>query len=132
MDENMNQDKEKWLRDFLERDKSMDWNVLRKELRESGNEDLQEEFRRMRLLENVEVDEEKIWKQIRAKMERGRKKRLKVWHYAAMFLLPLLVVGMLWLAVDGKKGGEMVPVTRVAALTPGGHQAYLLRSSGNV
>ncbi len=111
---------------------SEEWEELRKELENDRHAALREELFRFRQFstEDVKVDKEKIWENIRECKREGRN-RLKwsqlVLRYAAVVALPLLLgSGMLWMRFFASKETPVVTAT----IEPGYPRAILTLADG--
>ena len=121
-------DKKNWMRDFLDREEELHVGKLGEMLYTPGNEQLRGEFEGLRRLTDLSVDEEKLWRNIQVRMDRGM--RSVVWRclkYVAMIVLPLCVGVVGWILFPQEKV-EQLAVTEV--LAPGKSSAYLLLSGG--
>lgn len=117
-----------WLKIFLERKQLLDAEALEKELKNPANGDLIQEFERLRKLNELLPDKEKIWKRIQGRIHRHERYRLPaVWKYAAVLFLPLCLGAVLWLEPWSKQESEEYS-KMATGLVPGQSRAYLLLS----
>ena len=59
----------KWLKAFLDREESLDMKALADELRERGDDELVQKFQRLRGMEDLSPDEQKIWGNIQSRLK---------------------------------------------------------------
>ena len=119
----------KWLKAFLDREESLDMKALADELRERGDDELVQKFQRLRGMEDLSPDEQKIWGNIQPRLKfKSRRFVRNLLKYAAMIMIPLCVGGALWLLQ--KERGNVQPVSVAStSIAPGQHKAYLLLSN---
>lgn len=109
----------KWLKAFLDREESLDMKALADELRERGDDELVQKFQRLRGMEDLSPDEQKIWGNIQSRLKfKSRRFVRNLLKYAAMIMIPLCVGGALWLL--RKRGGMYSPFQSRQLLSPPG------------
>ena len=84
----------KWLKAFLDREESLDMKALADELRERGDDELVQKFQRLRGMEDLSPDEQKIWGNIQSRLKfKSRRFVRNLLKYAAMIMIPLCEIG---------------------------------------
>lgn len=116
----------KWLKAFLNGEESLDMKALANELRERKDDELVQKFRRLRDMEDLFPDEQKIWGNIQSQLQfKSRRVIRRFLKYAAIIMIPLCLGSALWLLLKEKRSVQPVSVV-ATSIAPGQHKAYLL------
>lgn len=116
----------KWLKAFLNGEESLDMKALANELRERKDDELVQKFRRLRGMEDLSPDEQKIWGNIQSQLQfKSRRFIRRFLKYAAIIMIPLCLGSALWLLLKEKRNVQPVSVV-ATSIAPGQHKAYLL------
>ena len=98
-------------------------------MRSPGNEDLREEFDRLRRLSVLGADKTKIWEQVQSRMNKNSRYRVKRYlKYAAVIVAFVLAGGAWWMVKENS--GDVSKSSVTTALAPGIPKAYILFSEG--
>ena len=124
-------DEEKWLRMVLEgrvKPEDAEW---RKIWRERDFAEVRRVLLEVGMMgrEEVEFDKEKMWRVLESYRRKGgeRRRRAGAWRWVAVFLLPLLLGGTIWIVLGDK---QERPVVAEAVLEAGRSQAVLILAKG--
>lgn len=128
--ENQN-NQEQWLKAFVDREEDFDYEAFCEMMRSPDNEDLREEFERVRRLTVLEADKAKMWKQVQSRMNKNSRYRVKRYlKYAAIIVAFVLVGGTWWMVKENPEEVISVELSETSMLSPGTPKAYILFSSG--
>lgn len=128
--ENQN-NQEQWLKAFVDREEDFDYEAFCEMMRSPDNEDLREEFERVRRLTVLEADKAKMWKQVQSRMNKNSRYRVKRYlKYAAIIVAFVLVGGTWWMVKENPEEIISVELSETSMLSPGTPKAYILFSSG--
>lgn len=75
--ENQN-NQEQWLKAFVDREEDFDYEAFCEMMRSPDNEDLREEFERVRRLTALEANKAKMWKQVQSRMNKIPRYQVKL------------------------------------------------------
>lgn len=124
-------DEEKWLRMVLEgrvKPEDAEW---RKIWRERDFAEVRRVLLEVGMMgrEEVEFDKEKMWRVLESYRRKGGERRriAGAWRWVAVFLLPLLLGGTIWIVLGDK---QERPVVAEAVLEAGRSQAVLILAKG--
>ena len=124
-------DEEKWLRMVLEgrvKPEDAEW---RKIWRERDFAEVRRVLLEVGMMgrEEVEFDKEKMWRVLESYRRKGGERRriAGAWRWVAVFLLPLLLGGTIWIVLGDKQES---PVVAEAVLEAGRSQAVLILAKG--
>lgn len=128
--ENQN-NQEQWLKAFVDREEDFDYEAFCEMMRSPDNEDLREEFERVRRLTVLEADKAKMWKQVQSRMNKNSRYRVKRYlKYAAIIVAFVLAGGTWWMVKENPEEIISVELSETSMLSPGTPKAYILFSSG--
>ena len=74
--ENQN-NQEQWLKAFVDREEDFDYEAFCEMMRSLDNEDLREEFERVRRLTALVANKAKMWKQVQSRMNKNSRYQVK-------------------------------------------------------
>ena len=98
MEKEKQNNQEQWLKAFVDREEDFDYEAFCEMMRSPDNEDLREEFERVRRLTVLEADKAKMWKQVQSRMNKNSRYRVKRYlKYAAIIVAFVLAGGTWWL-----------------------------------
>ena len=122
---------EQWLKAFVDREEDFDYEAFCEMMRSPDNEDLREEFERVRRLTVLEADKAKMWKQVQSRMNKNSRYRVKRYlKYAAIIVAFVLAGGTWWMVKENPEEIISVELSETSMLSPGTPKAYILFSSG--
>ena len=128
--ENQN-NQEQWLKAFVDREEDFDYEAFCEMMRSPDNEDLREEFERVRRLTVLEADKAKMWKQVQSRMNKNSRYQVKRYlKYAAIIVAFVLAGGTWWMVKENPEEIISVELSETSMLSPGTPKAYILFSSG--
>ena len=128
--ENQN-NQEQWLKAFVDREEDFDYEAFCEMMRSPDNEDLREEFERVRRLTALEADKAKMWKQVQSRMNKNSCYQVKRYlKYAAIIVAFVLAGGTWWMVKENPEEIISVELSETSMLSPGTPKAYILFSSG--
>ena len=128
--ENQN-NQEQWLKAFVDREEDFDYEAFCEMMRSPDNEDLREEFERVRRLTALEANKAKMWKQVQSRMNKNTRYRVKRYLiYAAIIVAFVLAGGTWWMVKENPEEIISVELSETSMLSPGTPKAYILFSSG--
>lgn len=128
--ENQN-NQEQWLKAFVDREEDFDYEAFCEMMRSLDNEDLREEFERVRRLTVLEADKAKMWKQVQSRMNKNSRYQVKRYlKYAAIIVAFVLAGGTWWMVKENPEEIISVELSETSMLSPGTPKAYILFSSG--
>lgn len=128
--ENQN-NQEQWLKAFVDREEDFDYEAFCEMMRSPDNEDLREEFERVRRLTALEANKAKMWKQVQSRMNKNSRYQVKRYlKYAAIIVAFVLAGGTWWMVKENPEEIISVELSETSMLSPGTPKAYILFSSG--
>lgn len=128
--ENQN-NQEQWLKAFVDREEDFDYEAFCEMMRSPDNEDLREEFERVRRLTALEANKAKMWKQVQSRMNNNSRYQVKRYlKYAAIIVAFVLAGGTWWMVKENPEEIISVELSETSMLSPGTPKAYILFSSG--
>lgn len=128
--ENQN-NQEQWLKAFVDREEDFDYEAFCEMMRSLDNEDLREEFERVRRLTALVANKAKMWKQVQSRMNKNSRYRVKRYlKYAAIIVAFVLAGGTWWMVKENPEEIISVELSETSMLSPGTPKAYILFSSG--
>ena len=128
--ENQN-NQEQWLKAFVDREEDFDYEAFCEMMRSLDNEDLREEFERVRRLTALEANKAKMWKQVQSRMNKNSRYQVKRYlKYAAIIVAFVLAGGTWWMVKENPEEIISVELSETSMLSPGTPKAYILFSSG--
>ena len=128
--ENQN-NQEQWLKAFVDREEDFDYEAFCEMMRSPDNEDLREEFERVRRLTALEANKAKMWKQVQSRMNKNSRYQVKRnLKYAAIIVAFVLAGGTWWMVKENPEEIISVELSETSMLSPGTPKAYILFSSG--
>lgn len=131
MEKEKQNNQEQWLKAFVDREEDFDYEAFCEMMRSPDNEDLREEFERVRRLTALEADKAKMWKQVQSRMNKNSRYRVKRYlKYAAIIVAFVLVGGTWWMVKENPEEVISVELSETSMLSPGTPKAYILFSSG--
>lgn len=131
MEKEKQNNQEQWLKAFVDREEDFDYEAFCEMMRSPDNEDLREEFERVRRLTVLEADKAKMWKQVQSRMNKNSRYRVKRYlKYAAIIVAFVLVGGTWWMVKENPEEVISVELSETSMLSPGTPKAYILFSSG--
>lgn len=129
MEKEKQNNREQWLKAFVDRKEDFDYEAFCEMMRSPGNEDLREEFDRLRRLSVLGADKTKIWEQVQSRMNKNSRYRVKRYlKYAAVIVAFVLAGGAWWMVKENS--GDVSKSSVTTALAPGIPKAYILFSEG--
>ena len=131
MEKEKQNNQEQWLKAFVDREEDFDYEAFCEMMRSPDNEDLREEFERVRRLTVLEADKAKMWKQVQSRMNKNSRYRVKRYlKYAAIIVAFVLAGGTWWMVKENPEEIISVELSETSMLSPGTPKAYILFSSG--
>ena len=131
MEKEKQNNQEQWLKAFVDREEDFDYEAFCEMMRSPDNEDLREEFERVRRLTVLEADKAKMWKQVQSRMNKNSRYRVKRYlKYAAIIVAFVLAGGTWWMVKGNPEEIISVELSETSMLSPGTPKAYILFSSG--
>ena len=131
MEKEKQNNQEQWLKAFVDREEDFDYEAFCEMMRSPDNEDLREEFERVRRLTVLEADKAKMWKQVQSRMNKNSRYRVKRYlKYAAIIVAFVLAGGTWWMVKENPEDIISVELSETSMLSPGTPKAYILFSSG--
>lgn len=131
MEKEKQNNQEQWLKAFVDREEDFDYEAFCEMMRSPDNEDLREEFERVRRLTALEADKAKMWKQVQSRMNKNSRYRVKRYlKYAAIIVAFVLAGGTWWMVKENPEEIISVELSETSMLSPGTPKAYILFSSG--
>ncbi|MEQ2910817.1 FecR family protein [Butyricimonas faecihominis] len=128
--ENQN-NQEQWLKAFVDREEDFDYEAFCEMMRSLDNEDLREEFERVRRLTALVANKAKMWKQVQSRMNKNSRYQVKRYlKYAAIIVAFVLAGGTWWMVKENPEEIISVELSETSMLSPGTPKAYILFSSG--
>lgn len=128
--ENQN-NQEQWLKAFVDREEDFDYEAFCEMMRSPDNEDLREEFERVRRLTALVANKAKMWKQVQSRMNKNSRYQVKRYlKYAAIIVAFVLAGGTWWMVKENPEEIISVELSETSMLSPGTPKAYILFSSG--
>ena len=128
--ENQN-NQEQWLKAFVDREEDFDYEAFCELMRSLDNEDLREEFERVRRLTALVANKAKMWKQVQSRMNKNSRYQVKRYlKYAAIIVAFVLAGGTWWMVKENPEEIISVELSETSMLSPGTPKAYILFSSG--
>ena len=128
--ENQN-NQEQWLKAFVDREEDFDYEAFCEMMRSPDNEDLREEFERVRRLTALEANKAKMWKQVQSRMNKNSRYQVKRYlKYASIIVAFVLAGGTWWMVKENPEEIISVELSETSMLSPGTPKAYILFSSG--
>ncbi len=128
--ENQN-NQEQWLKAFVDREEDFDYEAFCEMMRSPDNEDLREEFERVRRLTALEANKAKMWKQVQSRMNNNSRYQVKRYLKYAAIIVAFVLAGGTW-RMEKENPEEIISVelSETSMLSPGTPKAYILFSSG--
>ena len=131
MEKEKQNNQEQWLKAVVDREEDFDYEAFCEMMRSPDNEDLREEFERVRRLTVLEADKAKMWKQVQSRMNKNSRYRVKRYlKYAAIIVAFVLAGGTWWMVKENPEEIISVELSETSMLSPGTPKAYILFSSG--
>ncbi len=131
MEKEKQNNQEQWLKAFVDREEDFDYEAFCEMMRSPDNEDLREEFERVRRLTVLEADKAKMWKQVQSRMNKNSRYRVKRYlKYAAIIVAFVLAGGTWWMVKENPEEIISVELSETSMLSPGTPKAYILFSCG--
>ena len=131
MEKEKQNNQEQCLKAFVDREEDFDYEAFCEMMRSPDNEDLREEFERVRRLTVLEADKAKMWKQVQSRMNKNSRYRVKRYlKYAAIIVAFVLAGGTWWMVKENPEEIISVELSETSMLSPGTPKAYILFSSG--
>ena len=131
MEKEKQNNQEQWLKAFVDREEDFDYEAFCEMMRSPDNEDLREEFERVRRLTALEADKAKMWKQVQSRMNKNSCYQVKRYlKYAAIIVAFVLAGGTWWMVKENPEEIISVELSETSMLSPGTPKAYILFSSG--
>ena len=131
MEKEKQNNQEQRLKAFVDREEDFDYEAFCEMMRSPDNEDLREEFERVRRLTVLEADKAKMWKQVQSRMNKNSRYRVKRYlKYAAIIVAFVLAGGTWWMVKENPEEIISVELSETSMLSPGTPKAYILFSSG--
>lgn len=131
MEKEKQNNQEQWLKAFVDREEDFDYEAFCEMMRSPDNEDLREEFERVRRLTVLEADKAKMWKQVQSRMNKNSRYQVKRYlKYAAIIVAFVLAGGTWWMVKENPEEIISVELSETSMLSPGTPKAYILFSSG--
>lgn len=131
MEKEKQNNQEQWLKAFVDREEDFDYEAFCEMMRSPDNEDLREEFERVRRLTVLEADKAKMWKQVQSRMNKNSCYQVKRYlKYAAIIVAFVLAGGTWWMVKENPEEIISVELSETSMLSPGTPKAYILFSSG--
>ena len=131
MEKEKQNNQEQWLKAFVDREEDFDYEAFCEMMRSPDNEDLREEFERVRRLTALEADKAKMWKQVQSRMNKNSCYQVKRYlKYAAIIVAFVLAGGTWWMVTENPEEIISVELSETSMLSPGTPKAYILFSSG--
>jgi len=131
MEKEKQDNREQWLKAFVDRKEEFDYEAFCQMMCSPDNDDLREEFERLRLLSALEADKTRIWEQIQPRMNKNSRYQVKRYlKYAAVIVAFVLAGGTWWMVKENS--GEVISneLSITSTLSPGTPKAYILFSGG--
>lgn len=129
MEKEKQNNQEQWLKAFVDREEDFDYEAFCEMMCSPDNEDLREEFERVRRLTALEANKAKMWKQVQSRMNKNSRYRVKRYlKYAAIIVAFVLVGGTWWMVKENS--GDASKLSVITSLSPGIPKAYILFSEG--
>ena len=101
MEKEKQNNQEQWLKAFVDREEDFDYEAFCEMMRSPDNEDLREEFERVRRLTALEADKAKMWKQVQSRMNKNSCYQVKRYlKYAAIIVAFVLAGGTWWMVKE--------------------------------
>lgn len=131
MEKEKQNNQEQWLKAFVDREEDFDYEAFCEMMRSPDNEDLREEFERVRRLTALEANKAKMWKQVQSRMNKNSRYQVKRYlKYAAIIVAFVLAGGTWWMVKENPEEIISVELSETSMLSPGTPKAYILFSSG--
>ena len=131
MEKEKQNNQEQWLKAFVDREEDFDYEAFCEMMRSPDNEDLREEFERVRRLTALEADKAKMWKQVQSRMNKNSCYQVKRYlKYAAIIVAFVLAGGTWWMVKENPEEIISVELSETSMLSPGTPKAFILFSSG--
>lgn len=131
MEKEKQNNQEQWLKAFVDREEDFDYEAFCEMMRSLDNEDLREEFERVRRLTALVANKAKMWKQVQSRMNKNSRYQVKRYlKYAAIIVAFVLAGGTWWMVKENPEEIISVELSETSMLSPGTPKAYILFSSG--